>query len=88
MQLIEAMACGTTCVSSPRGALAEVGDGHVLLVNPTNVDEIALTVKRAYEGRLHLRDNREQVQYTNSFSWERVGNTVTEILLKVAANGR
>jgi len=88
MQLLEAMASGTTCVSSPRGALAEVGDGHVLLVDPTNVDEIALIVKRAYEGKLNLRDNREQIQYTNSFSWEKVGNTVAEILLKVAGNGR
>jgi glycosyltransferase involved in cell wall biosynthesis len=86
MQLIEAMACGTTCVSSPRGALAEVGGGHVLLVNPTNVDEIAVTVKRAYENGLNLRDNREQIRYANTFSWERVGSTVTEILLQVAAN--
>ena len=46
MQLIEAMACGTTCISSPRGALAEIGDRFVLPVDPTNVDEIASTVAR------------------------------------------
>jgi glycosyltransferase involved in cell wall biosynthesis len=86
MQLIEAMACGTTCISSPRGALAEIGNRFVFLVDPTNVDEIASTVKRAYEGKLHLRDNYEQVQYANTYSWERVGETVAEILLQVAAD--
>jgi glycosyltransferase involved in cell wall biosynthesis len=85
MQLIEAMACGTTCISSPRGALAEIGNRFVFLVDPTNVDEIASTVKRAYEGKLHLRDNHEQVQYASTYSWERVGNTVAEVLLQVAA---
>jgi glycosyltransferase involved in cell wall biosynthesis len=86
MQLIEAMACGTTCISSPRGALAEIGNRFVFLVDPTNVDEIASTVKRAYEGKLHLRDNYEQVQYANTYSWERAGNTVAEVLLQVAAD--
>jgi glycosyltransferase involved in cell wall biosynthesis len=86
MQLIEAMACGTTCISSPRGALAEIGNKFVFLVDPTNVDEIASTVKRTYEGKLHLRDNYEQVQYANTYSWERAGNTVAEILLQVVAD--
>jgi len=86
MQLIEAMACGTTCISSPRGALAEIGNRFVFLVDPTNVDEIASTVKTAYEEKSHLRDNYEQVQYANTYSWERVGDTVAEILLQVAAD--
>jgi glycosyltransferase involved in cell wall biosynthesis len=86
MQLIEAMACGTTCISSPRGALAEIGNRFVFLIDPTNVDEIASTVKRAYERKLHLRDNYEQVQYANTYSWERVGETVAGILLQVAAD--
>jgi glycosyltransferase involved in cell wall biosynthesis len=86
MQLIEAMACGTTCISSPRGALAEIGNKFVFLVDPTSVDQIASTLKKAYEGKLHLRDNYEQVQYANTYSWERVGSTVAEILLQVAAD--
>jgi hypothetical protein len=35
---------------------------------------------------LHLKDNREQVQYANTYSWERVGNIVAEVLLQVAAD--
>ena len=68
------------------GALAEIGNRFVFLVDPTNVDEIASTMKRAYEGKLHLRDNHEQVQYASTYSWERVGNTVAEVLLQVAAD--
>lgn len=86
MQLIEAMACGTTCISSPRGALAEIGNRFVLLVDPTNVEEIAATVKSAYESELNLRDNYEQILYAKTYSWERVGHTVAEILLRVAAD--
>ncbi len=33
MQLIEAMACGTTCFSSGRGALEEVSGGFALPLN-------------------------------------------------------
>lgn len=84
MQLVEAMACGTTCISSPRGALAEIGDRYALLVDPTNPEEIAATLKQAYDGDLHLKENCEQIQYTRKFSWDSVGATVTEILLQVA----
>ncbi len=86
MQLIEAMACGTTCISSPRGALAEIGNRFVLLVDPINIDEIAATVKSAYGSELNLRDNYEQVLYAKTYSWEKVGHAVTEILLRVAAD--
>jgi len=85
MQLIEAMACGTTCISSSRGALAEVGDKYVLFVDPTNVEDMAQTIKRAYDNGLQHRDNREQVSYTRKFSWDSAGKAVTEALLGVAA---
>lgn len=83
MQLLEAMACGTTCLSSPRGALAEVGGEYVLLVDPTKMEEVALTLRAAYEGSLHLRDNREQVQYTRKYSWETTGRVVSQILQQI-----
>jgi glycosyltransferase involved in cell wall biosynthesis len=84
MQLAEAMACGTTCITSPRGALAEVGDGHAIFIEPTDVENIAQTVKTAYENKLHLRDNQEQVRYTHKFSWDVMGKVVAEVLLNLA----
>ncbi len=86
MQLAEAMACGTTCISSPCGALAEIGDKYVLLVDPTKPEGIAETIKNAYDGNLQQKDNREQVQYTHKFSWDAVGSNVAEILLRLAGN--
>jgi glycosyltransferase involved in cell wall biosynthesis len=85
MQLVEAMACGTTCISSPRGALAEIGGRYVFFADPTKPSEVAFTIKTAYEQRQQDRDNREQVQYTRQFSWGRAGSTVAAILERLAA---
>ena len=85
MQLVEAMACGTTCISSDRGALEEVGDKYALFIDPENAEEIAQVVKKAYECSMQKRDNQDQVSYTRKFSWENVGNTVVETLASVAA---
>jgi glycosyltransferase involved in cell wall biosynthesis len=85
MQLIEAMACGTTCISSPRGALTEVGSRYAIFADPTNPREIALVLRDAYQGGEHLRDNREQVQYTRQYSWDRAGSVVAGVLMQVAA---
>jgi glycosyltransferase involved in cell wall biosynthesis len=87
MQLAEAMACGATCISSARGALAEIGDRFVRFVDPTNVEEIAQAIKAAYDHGLPLRDNREQVSYTHKFSWDSAGMAVTEALLAAVNRG-
>jgi len=84
MQLAEAMACGTTCISSPGGALAEVGDKYALLVDPDNVDAIATTIQAAYNRGLDRRDNRDQVNYTHKFSWDQAGIVIAGVLLQTA----
>src|ERR1041385_231715 len=84
MQLAEAMACGTTCVTSPKGALAEVSGGFGILIDPTSSDNIAETLKASYDARLHLRDNHAQVAYTKRFSWDAMGAVVARVLLKLA----
>jgi glycosyltransferase involved in cell wall biosynthesis len=84
MQLVEAMACGTTCISSPAGALAEIGDKYPLFVDPRNVDDIARKIGKAYAEGLYQRDNREQIQYTKKFSWDGTGAVVANVLQQVA----
>jgi glycosyltransferase involved in cell wall biosynthesis len=84
MQLAEAMACGTTCISSPGGALAEVGGSHVLFVDPDNVEDIATKIKDAYDRDLQHRDNREQVEYTHKFSWDSAGIVIADVLRQTA----
>ncbi len=84
MQLAEAMACGTTCVTSPNGALTEVSGGHAIFIDPTSADNVASVLKTSYDAHLHLRDNQAQVAYTRKFSWDEMGKIVTEVLLNLA----
>jgi glycosyltransferase involved in cell wall biosynthesis len=87
MQLAEAMACGTTCISSPNGALTEISDRHTIFIDPTNAEDVAEIIAHAYKAGLHLRDNQPQVSYTRKFSWDAMGEVVTRVLLKLADEG-
>jgi len=84
MQLAEAMACGTTCVTSPNGALAEVSGGFGIVIDPTSSENIAAVLKTSYEANLYLRDNRAQISYTRKFSWSAMGEVVAGVLQKLA----
>jgi len=84
MQLAEAMACGTTCITSPNGALAEVSGGYGILIDPTSSENIAIALKTSYDAKLHLRDNLEQIAYTRKFSWDAMGEVVAGVVLKLA----
>jgi glycosyltransferase involved in cell wall biosynthesis len=84
MQLAEAMACGTTCITSPNDALTEVSGGYGIFIDPASSESIATALKTSYDEKLHLRDNREQIAYTHKFSWDAMGEVVAGILLKLA----
>ena len=82
MQLAEAMACGTTCVSSQRAALKEVGGSWVIPIDPSNPDQACDIIYAAWKNNLHKRDNSKQVEYIqNSFNWKAVGHILTETIL-------
>ena len=81
MQLVEAMACGTTCISSHQAALAEVGSSWVIPVNPRDSLQIANTIYQSWKGNLHSRDNTLQIEYTKqNFTWDTVGKIVTSTI--------
>jgi glycosyltransferase involved in cell wall biosynthesis len=69
MQLLECMACGTTCFSSGMGALSEVGGVYALPLDIYNPSEAGRAVARAWSSGASLRDNSEQVQYARGFDW-------------------
>jgi glycosyltransferase involved in cell wall biosynthesis len=83
MQLVEAMATGTTCISSGRGALSEVGSVYALNFDELEPIHIATKIVHAYKNGLHLRDNSAQVEYTRRFSWDSVGALVTRKLIEL-----
>lgn len=78
MQLAEAMATGTTCISSARGALAEVAGPHAVLFDSFEPARIAGAILYGYAKGLHRRDNTAQVDYTARFNWDAVGNLVVD----------
>src|SRR3990167_4163944 len=85
MQVAEAMACGTPCISSMKGALKEVADGYAIVIDdPRHDDAIAEVIKTAYQNNEHHRDNTAQIAYTKKFAWDHAGSVVTHCLLKTA----
>jgi glycosyltransferase involved in cell wall biosynthesis len=77
MQLAEAMACGTTCISSGADGLAEVGDRFAIPMDARTAEGVARAVAGAYRDRLHERDNHPQIEFTRRFNWQAVGELVS-----------
>jgi glycosyltransferase involved in cell wall biosynthesis len=69
---LEAMSCGTPVVTSRMSALPEVVDQAALLVDPYQVDDIALGISRVLDDA-HLRGQliEKGLARARSFSWER-----------------
>lgn len=83
MQLAEAMACGTTCISTGSGALQEVGDQWVIPIEPDKPEQIAEKIMQAWHANQHQRNNLPQVEYTKRFSWTKVGEVLENFLTTV-----
>lgn len=79
MQLAEAMACGTTCVSSGKTALAEVGAGFDVRFSSFDPDQIAKAILESYNVKLHERSNGAQVAYVHEhYTWDAVSDLVVQ----------
>jgi len=80
MQLVEAMACGTTCFSSGRGALTEVGGEFPLPLPIDNPAAAGRMVAGSWKRDVHRRDNIRQVAYAKSFDWQQTRKIVREFV--------
>lgn len=83
MQLAEAMACGTTVLAPSHSALGEVANGYSLEICLNSSTGIAHKIAEAYESGDHLRDNSDQVRFTKRFSWELLGEAISNQLLSI-----
>jgi glycosyltransferase involved in cell wall biosynthesis len=84
MQLAEAMACGTTCISSGAGALAEIGAGFDVRLSSLDPAFVAETIVKSYAQNLHCRDNGDQVDYVRThYTWNRVADVVAREIVSV-----
>lgn len=84
MQLAEALAVGTTCLSSGRGALDEVGGGFPIPIDVNDVDGIAQQLLNSYQAGLERRDNTPQREFVQRYSWDAVGETVAAEIMALA----
>ena len=85
MQLAEALACGTTCVSSGVDGLAEVGGQFAIVFDNDDAETIAATLDSAYARGEHLRANADQIAFTHRFNWDAVGELVVGHIESIVA---
>jgi glycosyltransferase involved in cell wall biosynthesis len=85
MPVLEAMACGTPVLSSPRGALTEVGGEAVLWVDPESEEDVASGLERILtDGVLRRRLAQEGPRRAREFSWEETARRTVSAYEKAA----
>lgn len=79
--VLEAMACGTPVITSKVSSLPEVAGDAALLVNPTDVREIASAMNLLVEDEGVKRQLRELgLKRVMAFSWEKTAQQTVEVL--------
>jgi glycosyltransferase involved in cell wall biosynthesis len=75
LPLLEAMACGTPCISSDRSSLPEVGGDAVLYFDPEKTDEMEeLIINVVNNKNLSKRLKDAGIKRSQKFTWEKVAN--------------
>lgn len=85
MPVLEALACGTPVVASPRGALPEVGGDAVCWVEPEDEEAIAAGLEQGLtEVEVTERKRRAGVRQAEQFRWEDTATTTLEVYRRFA----
>jgi glycosyltransferase involved in cell wall biosynthesis len=84
LPVLEAMSCGTPVITSNTTSLPEVAGDAGILVNPHNIEEIALAIKEILSDE-QLRDNLRMkgLQRAQNFTWEKTALQVWHVLSKI-----
>ena len=81
--VIEAMACGTPVITSNLSSLPEVAGDAAILVNPYSTREITQAMQIiATDERTRSQLSSRGIKQASNFSWEKTGQTTTEVLKK------
>ena len=82
---LEAMACGTPVIVSNTSSLPEVVGDAALLVEPTDVDGLAVAIWRVLsDAALRKQMMQKGLQRARSFSWEKTAQETLEIYRRLA----
>lgn len=82
---LEAMACGTPTIVSNVSSLPEVVGDAALLVNPLDIEEIAVAMQRLLtDDDLHRELRQKGLQRARIFSWDRAARRTLDVYRQVA----
>lgn len=83
MQILEAMTCGCPVVTSNVSSLPEIANQAAVLVNPHNIREIALGIKKVIEDK-EFRDKMIMAGFkqASKFSWEKTARHTLKVYEK------
>jgi len=78
---LEAMACGVPTIVSNTSSLPEVVENGAIMIDPYNIDELALAIKEILEDK-NLRENliRNGIKQAKKFNWEKTAEEVLKAL--------
>ncbi len=86
LPVLEAMACGTSVVTSNNSSLPEVAGNAALLVDPRNPEEIAAAVHRLLtDETLRAELSSRGLVHSGQFTWKRAADKTLEVFLGIAA---
>ena len=86
---LEAMACGTPTIVSNVSSLPEVVGDAALLVNPRDIEEIAVAMHRLLtDDALHAELREKGLQRARIFSWEKAARRTLDVYRQVVAARR
>lgn len=84
LPLLEAMACGCPVVCSNTSSLPEIAGGAAILVDPTNVEQLADGIYRVItEDKLRNSLTKKGLKRASYFSWQRAARETLEVFEEV-----
>ena len=84
LPILEAMACGCPVVCSNTSSLPEVAGDAAILVDPTNVEEIADGIQRVLLDQALMSSlTNKGFQQASHFSWERAARETLRVFEEV-----
>lgn len=80
LPVLEAMACGTPVISSPRSSIPEIAGGAALLVSPTDIDALAGALTHLIrEDGVRKEMVARGFEQASKFSWEKTAREIVNV---------